>query len=196
MFWDPSGPTKPQTDGDYTVDTDNEWTWGNHPDMSKGQFDELKLAILKRKSAFAYASADLTGYTGDYGDYTMPFDDEGPTCYQKPRRLNPFDMEIANEKCKEMLAAGTIAEAPKHNKYASNPVVVAKKDINGIWIDQRVCIDYRDINKRSKTQASGMPRPDDLFQKISDHKFFTKLDMKSGFHQCRLGPDAQMKTAF
>jgi hypothetical protein len=41
-----------------------------------------------------------------------------------------------------------------------------------------------------------MPRPDDLFQKISDHKFFTKLDMKSGFHQCRLGPDAQMKTTF
>jgi hypothetical protein len=77
-----------------------------------------------------------------------------------------------------------------------NVVIVAKKDAEGNFTDSRVCVDYRPINAASALEHYQMPTPEQLFEKVGDCCVFSKVDMKSGFHQIEVAEIDQPKTAF
>ena len=60
----------------------------------------------------------------------------------------------------------------------------------------RLCVDYRALNKITERNNSGLPRMEELFDKILGAKVFSKLDLRSGYHQIPLHPDDTCKTAF
>ncbi len=178
----------------YEKDPEHLWIWGNHKGFSPEQLQRLKGELVKRKDCFAYQLTDLRGYTGELGDFTIPLEHD-QEIRQRPRRMSVKELEIVEEKCKELLTAGFITPCTS-TKYAQNVVVAAKKDEHGQWTDHRFCIDYRPINKVTPADKYPLHLADDLWDRIGSSKFLTKIDMRAGFHNIRIAPEDQPKTAF
>ena len=78
---------------------------------------------------------------------------------------------------------------PSHSPWSSPVVMVGKKD--GIY---RFCVDYRALNSITKADKFPLPRIDDLLDKVRDARYFTTLDLASGFWH--MEADSREKTAF
>ena len=73
-----------------------------------------------------------------------------------------------------------------------SPIVLAKKK-DGTW---RLCNDYRSLNKITIKNRYPIPWIDDLLDQLRGAKFFTKIDLKFGYHQVPIDPTDVWKTAF
>ncbi|KAI4883695.1 hypothetical protein NFI96_009130 [Prochilodus magdalenae] len=108
---------------------------------------------------------------------------------ERSRRIAPADIDDVRQHINELLAAGVIKES--RSPYAS-PIVVARKK-NGCV---RMCIDYRTLNARTIPDQYTMPRIDDALDCLSGSKWFSVLDLRSGYYQIAMAAEDQEKTAF
>ena len=102
----------------------------------------------------------------------------------------PYSMrESLKKDIDDMIKMGVIRES--NSPYASPVVVVKKKDGSN-----RVCVDYRKLNKLTVFDPEPMPAAVDLFQKLNGDKYFSKIDLSKGYWQVTI-PEADVsKTAF
>ena len=107
----------------------------------------------------------------------------------KPYRYSPLHKDEIERQVKELLAAGLIT--PSTSPYASPVLLVQKKD--GSW---RFCVDYRRLNDITIKNRFPMPLVDEILDELAGTCYFSKLDMRSGYHQVRMKKGEEHKTAF
>lgn len=108
---------------------------------------------------------------------------------ERSRRLAPADIEDVRRHIQELLAAGIIKES--RSPYAS-PIVIARKKNGSI----RMCIDYRTLNRRTVPDQYTTPRIDDALDCLSGSRWFSVLDLRSGYYQIAMKEEDKEKTAF
>ncbi|KAD2805268.1 hypothetical protein E3N88_38645 [Mikania micrantha] len=89
----------------------------------------------------------------------------------------------------ELLGKGFIR--PSYSPWGAPVLFVKKKD--GSF---RMCIDYRELNKMTVKNRYPLPRIDDLFDQLQGSTYFSRIDLRSGYHQLRVQEDDIPKTAF
>ena len=111
-----------------------------------------------------------------------------------PIRCKPYPLpyamqeELRNE-VDTMLEMGVVR--PSTSPYASPIVMVKKKDGSN-----RVCVDFRKLNKITKVDPEPMTTAEDLFRRLSGKKYLSKIDLTKGYWQIPVAPEDVHKTAF
>ncbi|KAG1972065.1 interleukin-1 receptor accessory protein-like 1-A [Pimephales promelas] len=107
----------------------------------------------------------------------------------RARPIHPDDFEAVRRHLEELLEAGIIRES---ESSFSSPIVVVKKK-NG---DVRLCIDYRKLNTQTIKDAYALPNLEEAFSALRGAKWFSVLDLKSGYYQIEVEEKDKHKTAF
>ena len=108
---------------------------------------------------------------------------------QPLRRIPPAKREEVRQLLKEMLDQDVIK--PTNSPWASPVVIVKKKDGS-----PRFCVDYRKVNTVTRKDAYPLPRVDDTLDTLAGSKWFSTLDLLSGYWQVEVRPEDREKTAF
>nr|GFB76151.1 putative reverse transcriptase domain-containing protein [Tanacetum cinerariifolium] len=106
-----------------------------------------------------------------------------------PYRLAPSEMKELAEQLKELSDKGFIR--PSSSPWGG-PVLFVKKKDGSFWM----CIDYRELNKLTVKNRYPLPRIDDLFDQLQGSSVYSKIDLRSGYHQLRVREEYIPKTAF
>ncbi|GJV13090.1 putative reverse transcriptase domain-containing protein [Tanacetum coccineum] len=106
-----------------------------------------------------------------------------------PYRLAPSEMKELSKQLQELLEKGFIR--PSSSPWGAPVLFVKKKD--GSF---RMCIDYRELNKLTIKNRYPLPRIDDLFDQLQGSSVYSKIDLRSGYHQLRIREEDIPITAF
>ncbi|GJR12276.1 putative nucleotidyltransferase, ribonuclease H [Tanacetum coccineum] len=108
---------------------------------------------------------------------------------KSPYHLAPSELEELSGQLKELQDKGFIR--PCSSPWGAQVLFVKKK--NGSF---RMCIIYRELNKLTVKNRYPLPKIDDLFDQLQGSQFFSKIDLRSGYHQLRVHEDDIPKTTF
>ncbi|GJT02040.1 putative reverse transcriptase domain-containing protein [Tanacetum coccineum] len=108
---------------------------------------------------------------------------------KSPYRLAPTEMQELSNQLKELQEKGFIR--PSSSPWGAPVLFVKKKD--GSF---RMCIDYRELNKLIVKNRYPLPRIDDLLDQLQGSQYFSKINLRSGYHQLRVREEDIPKTAF
>nr|GFC16790.1 putative reverse transcriptase domain-containing protein [Tanacetum cinerariifolium] len=106
-----------------------------------------------------------------------------------PYRLAPLEMKELAKHLQELSDKGFIR--PSSSPWGAPVLFVKKKD--GSF---RMCIDYRELNKLTIKNRYPLPRIDDLFDQLQGSSVYSKIDLRSGYHQLRVREEDILITAF
>nr|GEV87933.1 putative reverse transcriptase domain-containing protein [Tanacetum cinerariifolium] len=106
-----------------------------------------------------------------------------------PYRLAPSEMKELAKQLQELSDKGFIRTSS--SPWGALVLFVKKKD--GSF---RMCIDYRELNKLTVKNRYPLPRIDDLFDQLQGSSMYSKIDLRSGYHQLRVRKEDIPKTAF
>ncbi|CAI7792914.1 unnamed protein product, partial [Closterium sp. NIES-53] len=104
-------------------------------------------------------------------------------------RMSAAEMKEVQAQLEELLEKGFIRVSS--SPYAAPILFVKKKDGS-----LRMCIDYCALKKLTIKNRYPLPRVDELFEQLGEAKFFSKLDLRSSYHQVRVAEEDIEKTAF
>lgn len=108
---------------------------------------------------------------------------------QAHRRYPAQQREEIDRQVRDLLKQGLIE--PTSSPWASNVVLVAKKDGS-----KRFCVDYRQLNAKTIKDAYPLPRINDTLDALGGARWFSTLDLASGYWQVELDEEARQKSAF
>ncbi|GJR82201.1 reverse transcriptase [Tanacetum coccineum] len=122
-------------------------------------------------------------------DHTIPLLPNTPTINIRPYKHPPNQKDAIELTVKDILEAGAIRNS--QSSFSSPIVMVKKKDEN--W---RMCVDYRMLNKYTMKDKFPIPVIEELLDELHGAKVFSKLELRSGYHQIRMNNDDIHKTTF
>ena len=109
--------------------------------------------------------------------------------FVRGKRLSPAELSEVNSQVTDLLAKGYIK--PSSSPWGAPVLFIPKKD-GGM----RMAIDYRKLNNLTHPNRWPLPNITDLLEQVREAKVFSLMDLRSGYHQLRLAPEDEPKTAF
>ena len=155
--------------------------------FSMEQQNKFKEILIKYESVFSKNDEDL-GKT-NVVEHRIPTGESLPV-KQYPYRVPLAKREIAEKEIQKMAERGIIE--PSNSPWCSPVVLVVKKSSNEV----RFCCDFRKLNSVTLKEYQNFPRIDDTLDALSGSKYYSTIDLKSGFWQVNLNKDDRPKTAF
>lgn len=163
------------------------------------QIDSIDLSALaneEQREARCLLSRYATVFSSHDGDlgctnlitHEIPLLDDTPI-RQRYRRIPPSEYEVAKEHINQLLAAQVIRESC--SPFASPIVLVKKKDGS-----LRLCVDYRQLNSRTRKDAFPLPRIEESLDALTGARWFSTMDLASGYNQVPMAEADRPKTAF
>lgn len=139
-----------------------------------------------------YASV-FSSHEGDLGctnliSHDIPLLDDTPV-RQRYRRIPPAEYELVKEHINQLLEGQIIRESS--SPYGSPIVLVKKKDGS-----LRMCVDYRQLNSKTRKDAFPLPRIEESLDALTGARWFSTLDLASGYNQVPVTEADRPKTAF
>ena len=111
-----------------------------------------------------------------------------PVC-KRPYKLGPKELKELKKQLDEQERLGLIR--PSSSPWGCGVLFVKKKDGT-----DRLCVDYRPLNKKTIKNKYPLPNINELFEQLKGAKVFSKLDLRMGYHQIRIREEDIPKTAF
>ncbi|GFW52007.1 hypothetical protein TNCV_1189371 [Trichonephila clavipes] len=149
---------------------------GNDKSSAERLFQEFEDVFSRNSSDIGHTT--VTQHRIDTADH--------PPIKQHPRHLPFAKQEEVGTLLREMQENDIIE--PSSSPWASPIVLVRKKDGS-----TRFCVDYRKLNDVTKKDSYPLPRIDDTLDTLSGHKWFSTLDLKSGYWQVEIHPEDREK---
>nr|CAD39902.2 OSJNBa0065B15.6 [Oryza sativa Japonica Group] len=109
--------------------------------------------------------------------------------HKRPYRMAANELAEVKRQVDDLLQKGYIR--PSSSLWGAPVIFVEKKDHT-----QRMCVDYRALNDVTIKNKYPLPRIDDLFDQLKGATVFSKIDLRSGYHQLRIKEEDIPKTAF
>ncbi|KAE8604038.1 hypothetical protein XENTR_v10014546 [Xenopus tropicalis] len=159
--------------------------FGDSP-VSEEWKQRLSNGLLERRQVFSTDEMDVG--CAKSTQHTIRLSDSTPF-RERPRRVPPKDREDLQRTLQEMKRRGIIADS--RSPYASPIVIVRKKDGS-----IRLCVDYRTLNRRTVPDQYTLPRIEETLEALNGSKWFTVMDLRSGYYQVPMASEDQEKTAF
>lgn len=156
-----------------------------NPELSEEQ--KTKLAELLSKFQDCFTSSTKLRRT-PITKHRIITDDASPI-RQQPYRVSSKEREAIEKQVKEMLEDDIIQ--PSSSPWSSPVVLVRKKDGT-----LRFCVDYRKLNSVTKKDTYPLPRIDDSLDRLRRAKYFSSIDLRSGYWQIEVDERDREKTAF
>ncbi|RVW81511.1 Retrovirus-related Pol polyprotein from transposon 17.6 [Vitis vinifera] len=155
---------------------------GKHVDKPLRMISALRASSLLKKGSTWLATKEEVEFTIDVAP--------GTTSISKaPYRMASLELKELKIQLQELLDKGFIR--PSVSPWGAPVLFVKKKDGS-----MRLCIDYRELNKVTVRNKYPLPRIDDLFYQLQGACVFSKIDLRSGYHQLRVRSEDVPKTAF
>ncbi|GKD08387.1 hypothetical protein Tco_1188072 [Tanacetum coccineum] len=149
--------------------------WGNETLIVRG--DRIFLAHVTTKKVEDKSKEKRLEDVPIVRDFLEVFPKDLPA--RVPYRLAPFEMKELSKQLKELSDKGFIR--PSSSPWGA-PVLFVKKKYGSF----RMCIDYRELNKLTVKNRYPFPRIDDLFDQLHGSSVYSKIDLRSGYHQLRV----------
>ena len=112
-------------------------------------------------------------------EFTIDLEPGAAPVSKAPYRMAPKELEELKIQLQELMDLGFIR--PSVSPWGAPVLFVKKKDGS-----MRMCIDYRELNKLTLKNKYPLPRIDDLFDQLRGAGVFSKMDLRSGYHQLRV----------
>ena len=154
--------------------------------LTESQKLEVDKLLNQWREAFAFSSTELGNAKGV--KHSIRLTDEKPF-KDRPRRIPPAAYDEVKKHLSDMLACGAIQHS--QSPWSSNVVLVRKA--NG---SLRMCLDLRRLNEKTIRDAYMLPRIDETLDRLHGAKWFSSLDLQSGYWQVELDDNAKAMTAF
>ncbi|GKA24191.1 putative reverse transcriptase domain-containing protein [Tanacetum coccineum] len=159
---------------------------------SKSKLSIISCTKDPEKSFQKYLSLPTTCSTGGVG-WLVEFQNDlvpgvAPVA-RAPYRLAPAETQELSTQLQELSDRGFIR--PCSSPWEAPVLFVKKKDRTF-----RICIDYRELNKLTVKNRYPLPRIDDLFDQLQGSRVYSKIDLRSGYHQLRVHEEDISKTTF
>lgn len=159
------------------------------PERSKKASEDVDIKALKDEFSTVFRSDLPNGLPPRREvDHEIEIEENSTPPHRGIFQLSPAELLATKEYVTDLLRKGKIR--PSKSPYGAPLFFVKQKgQLRGV-------IDYRALNRITKHNNAPIPRTDEMFDRLGQAQYFSKLDLKTGFHQIRIAPEDIEKTAF
>lgn len=161
------------------------------PDIEDEVYERLPKQYLEYADVFSKKKSDELPPHRPNADHRIEIEGDPREVigYGPLYKMTAEELEAARDYILDNLQKGFIV--PSDAPFAS-PILLVKKKEGGM----RLCVDYRKLNSVTKKDRYPLPLIDELMERLSKAKIFTKLDIRQGFHRLRMAEEHEDLTTF